>query len=175
MKQTKCPDCQTIIPDYRQDDPYCDCGWQLNRPSNEQEELSWIIAVVGAIVICGVQIVVLFFVHFIASHVLSFIVNLLAPFFTLDIISIFHWFTILLIDFVVLSLLYFFSAYFIAKKSTHPIMLVCIFAFIVVSFKFLVVDPYSNIAYPFLGYIVNILLLLVTISSGVLIRYLGKH
>ncbi|MEW5822376.1 MAG: hypothetical protein AB1782_19435 [Cyanobacteriota bacterium] len=171
MKTQKCPDCKNEIPDYRLEDPYCDCGWQLNRGSSSHDELNWIIAVVAAVIVCAVQIVILFILHFASSYALSFLANIFAQYVTYETITLLHWFIILSIDFIVLAGLYFSICYWLAKKSSYPILLTMVFGFIVVPFKLFVIDPRSNIVYPMFAYIMDIMLIMVTISAGVLARY----
>jgi hypothetical protein len=85
-----------------------------------------------------------------------------------------HYFIILSIDLLVLGVIYVSVVWFLAKKSSSPILMAGIFAFVVLSFKFLVIDPRSIIAYHLLGYIQNIVLFVITIGTGILIDHMRK-
>jgi hypothetical protein len=171
MEIINCPVCEKEIPDYRRDDLYCDCGWQQHKTEVSHDELNWIIAVVAAIIVCGVQIVLLVILHMAGSFALSYLANIVAPHFTYETITLFHWFIILSIDFIVLSSLYFCTTYLLSRKTSYPVLLALVFAFIVVPFKLFVIDPQSNIVYPMLVYIMDFLLIAVAISGGIYAKY----
>lgn len=175
MEYKYCPVCNKLIPDYRLDDPFCDCGWQMRKVSLDYDEAGWFTIISYTVGTCILQIVILFFIHVASSFALSILDNILFQYINPNTVVFFHYFAILSIDFIMLACLYFGVAYFLGRKSSHPVWLACIFGFIAIGFKLFVVDPRSNIQYPELGYILNILLLAVAITAGVVANYTRKR
>lgn len=174
MSYNKCPVCTKDIPEYRNDDPYCDCGWQLSTTSKDYDEFGIVTILFVTILACFVQIFILSAIHFSGSFLISILSNMLFSFFDGDTVLLIHYLFISVLDFVALAILYFCLIYFVIRKNSHPILMACIFGCVVVGFKFLVIDPRSNILYPFIGYSMNILLLAISIFSGVYANHVRK-
>lgn len=175
MSYTKCPECNKEIPDYRADDPYCDCGWQLIVSQPAQDELNWIVVFLAVLVVIGLQILLLVFIHVVGSLAFSLPANLLAEIVPAETITLLHWFLINFADFVALALLYFGVGYYISRKSASPLMVTIPYGFTVILFKLFVIDPRSNHIYPMMVYIIDILLLLIAILSGWFVSFICKE
>ena len=167
MTVEKCPKCEKLIPEYRVDDPYCDCGWQLNDVVSIQDDLGWIIALLSALGVCVLQVFIIFVIHFVSNYSLSILASLVANFLSYEAITFLHYVIVLTIDFFFLAILYGVVCYWMVRKSDNPVMLTVIFGLIVVPVKLFLVDPRCNIPYPLMIYIFDALLLILIISCGV--------
>lgn len=167
MTVEKCPNCECLIPEYRLDDPYCDCGWQLNDVVSIQDDLGWIIAIISAALVSVLQVFILFVIHIISNYSLSILASIAASFLSFEAITFLHYFIVMAIDFFFLAILYSVVCYWMVSKSDSPIMLTTIFGLIVVPVKLFLIDPKCNIPYPLMVYLFNLMLLVLTIMWGV--------
>lgn len=174
MTQKTCPQCNQPIPEYRLEDPYCDCGWQCLSTTADFDEVGWFTISACTLGVGILQILVLFLIHKLTNVSLSLLNNVLFEVFSVNMVVFLHYFIILSIDFLFLGAIYFSVVYFLGARNSNSILLAFIFGFTVIGFKFFVIDPYSRIQYPILGYMQNILLLIVTIASGIIADHVRK-
>ncbi|MGD9580532.1 MAG: hypothetical protein AB7V50_04110 [Vampirovibrionia bacterium] len=166
MSIEKCPNCDKLIPAYRSDDPYCDCGWQFNQVVSIQDDLGWLISIISAFVVCVVQVFLLFLIHFVANFSLNIIASIASGFLPYELIMLLFYSSILSLDFIALLGLYVLVCYWMVSKSDNPVMLVTIFGLIVIPMKLFIIDPRINVPYPLMIYIMDFLLLTSIILSG---------
>jgi hypothetical protein len=166
MELLNCPQCEKPIPDYRHEDPYCDCGWQCDITTEDYDQAGWFTVLFAAVLTAILQIPLLAIVHVASSFALSILSNIAAGFLGARLIFFMHYFLILSIDLLVLGAIYFAICWYLARRNSHPVLMTVVFAFIVIGFKFMVIDPRSNIQYPFLAYLYNLILFVVATGSG---------
>lgn len=174
MKQTACPLCDKPIPEYRLDDPYCDCGWSKSKGSSEIEELNLIKLFITVGIMCILQIIVLFFSHFTTNFSIGLLDNLLINIADPYLVVMLHYFIAFIVDFILLLSLYCGAVYYLSYRNEHSILFSCVISIFSVVFKYLIVDPSCNVLYPLLLFILNVLLLISTIAFGIFIDHLNK-
>jgi len=175
MSSFFCPNCEKEIPEYRFDDPYCDCGWSRSKGSMEIEELNWIKLFIVIAIMCFLQIIVLFFSHFTTNISIGFLDSLFSPILDPYLISMLHYLIVFVVDYILLMLIYGGAIFYLSYKKEHSILFSCVIGLACVIFKFFIIDIRSNISYPLLLYILNLLLLISTIAIGIVIDYLNKN
>lgn len=174
MNIKSCPKCEQNIPDYRLDDPYCDCGWQLKDTSVDFDEIGYFTIFISIIFVCFVELIILCSTHFISTYSLSLLENLAINYISVDIIVAFHFIATLSFDILLLALLFCGVTFYLGKRLSHPILMASIMGVIVVGFKFFVLDPASHIGFTPLSIIVDLILLILTIGSGMLADHFRK-
>lgn len=174
MKEIICPECSKSIPEYRLEDPYCDCGWEPLKKVDSFDFVGWLLTVIYVSLFCILQLLVVLVLHSLGSVALSFIANIMVEFVRADVVALMFYFLIILLDFIALSVFYFGFIYFMTKKSSRPILYSVSLGIIILVFKFFLIDPYSRMPLQFLVYIENLLLLGVAVGSGYFIAYRDK-
>lgn len=174
MKQIDCPQCKNPIPEYRLDDPYCDCGWSESKGSSEIEELNLIKLFITVGIMCILQVVVLFISHFSTNYSIAILDNLLINIFDPYLVVMLHYFIAFIVDYILLMLIYGGSVYYLSYRKEHSILFSFVIGIFSIVFKYLIIDPSCNTLYPLLLFILNILLLVSTIAFGFFINHLNK-
>lgn len=175
MNIKNCPVCNNSIPDYRMDDPYCDCGWQFQQVSSDFDEIGIFAIMVTIVGVCVLELFILLLTHFISMFSLSIIENIAIDYISIDYIVAFHFIATVSFDILLLSILFCGVSYYLGIKNSHPILVASILGIMAVGFKFLVIDPNSHIGFTPLSIIVSIILLVTTILSGIVTDYIKKQ